>query len=140
MKTDIDIQKWVYRKIKQTALFNAVTGILSDRGRPNKSEAEDIVISILANDGMGQVQTAFVNVNIYVKDLWNSKTNNWERDTVRVNELCKLSKALFEMQEKEFFVSASNSAQRVMPTGVQFEDGHTEHFINNKLYLKICND
>ena len=38
MKSDIEIQKFVYHKIKGTDLERNVTGKLSDRGRPNKSD------------------------------------------------------------------------------------------------------
>ena len=76
MKSDIEIQKFVYHKIKGTDLERNVTGKLSDRGRPNKSDKEDIVISILANEGCGQIQRAYVNVNVYVSDQWNSEQNH----------------------------------------------------------------
>lgn len=79
MKSDIEIAKFVYHKIKGTELERNVSGKLSDRGRPNKSDKEDIVISVLANEGCGQIQRAYVNVNIYVKDLWNSETKTWEK-------------------------------------------------------------
>lgn len=48
MKSDIEIAKFVYHKIKGTELERNVSGKLSDRGRPNKSDKEDIVISVLA--------------------------------------------------------------------------------------------
>lgn len=140
MKSDIDIQKWLYRKIKDTDLHDSVTGVLSDRGRPNGSEAEDIVISVLANEGAGQVQTAYVNINIYVSDLWNEERGAWERDTVRVNELCVLSKFLYNLYGDEFRVSAKDSSSKILPSGATFQDGHTEHIINNKLFIQICND
>lgn len=140
MKSDIDIQKWLYHKIKGTELYNAVTGVLSDRGRPFGSDAEDIVIAVLANEGCGQMQTAYVNVNIYVKDLWNAERGAWERDTIRVAELCNLSRFLYDLYGEVYRVSAKDSSQKVMPTGVAFQDGHTEHFINNKLFISICND
>ena len=140
MKSDIEIAKWVYRNIKGSELATAVTGKLSDRGRPAGSTLEDIVVSVLANDGSGDSQTAFVNVNVYVSDLWNSNTKAWERDTIRVGELCELSKSLFTLFGGDFRVVPKQSSQRVLPTGVTFEDGHTEHFINNKLFIKISND
>ncbi len=139
MKSDIDIQKWLYQKIKGTALQKTVSGTLSDRGRPNGSELEDIVISILANEGAGDIQTAYVNVNIYVKDQWNKERNAWELDTLRVGQLCELSKFLFKQFGDGFRVSDKDSSQKVMPTGVVFQDGHTEHQINNKLFIKISN-
>ena len=89
MKSDIEIAKFVYHKIKGTELERNVSGKLSDRGRPNKSDKEDIVISVLANEGCGQIQRAYVNVNIYVKDLWDSETKTWEKDSIRIRELCE---------------------------------------------------
>lgn len=140
MKSDIDIQKWLYHKIKGTELHQSVTGVLSDRGRPNGSEQEDIVISVLANEGCGQIQTAYVNVNIYVKDQWNEERNAWECDSQRVKTLCDSSKFLFKLYGEDFRVSDKDSSQKVMPTGVAFQDGHTEHFINNRLLISVCND
>lgn len=141
MKSDIEIQKWFYHKIKGTELEKTVSGILSDRGRPNGSESEDIVISVLANNGGGQEQTAYVNINIYVKDQWNAESGTWERDTIRLAELCDLSKFLCNLYGDEYSVIAKDSnPPTVLPAGVTFQDGHTEHFINNRLFIKICND
>ena len=140
MKSDIDILKWLYHKIKGTELHKAVTGVLSDRGRPNGSESEDIVIAVLANEGAGQIQTAYANVNVYVKDQWNDERNAWERDTARVSELCRLSEFLFNLFGDCFRVSGKDSSQRVIPAGVTFQDGHTEHIINNKLFISISNE
>lgn len=140
MKSDIEIAKWVYQRIKGSDLAASVTGKLSDRGRPAGSALEDIIVSVLANDGSGDAQTAFVNVNVYVSDIFNKTTKAWERDTIRVAELCELSKFLFTLFGGDFRVVPKNSSQRVLPTGATFEDGHTEHFINNKLYIRISND
>lgn len=140
MKSDIEIQKFVYHKIKGTALEQNVTGKLSDRGRPNKSDKEDIVISVLANEGCGQIQRAYVNINVYVSDQWNEDTKQWERNTARVGKLCELCKFLFSIREEEYHTVPKQCSQKNIPTGVTFEDGHTEHFINNKLYIEINNE
>lgn len=140
MKSDIEISKFVYHKIKGSDLERNATGKLSDRGRPNKSDKEDIVISVLANEGCGQIQRAYVNVNVYVSDQWNQDAKAWEKHTNRVNELCDLCKFLFCIRLDEYHVVSQKCSQKVTPTGVSFEDGHTEHFINNKLYIEICNE
>ena len=139
MKSDVEIAKFVYRRIKGSDLERNVTGKLSDRGRPNRSDKEDIVISVLANDGCGQIQRAFVNVNVYVRDQWNPETKAWEKDTVRVGELCEMCKFLFYLYEDLIRTDPTKCRQKTEPTGVTFEDGHTEHFINNKLYIEILN-
>lgn len=140
MKSDVEIKDFVYHKIKGTELERAVTGKLSKKGRPNKSDKEDIVISVLSNEGCGQTQRAYVNVNIYVRDKWNAETKAWEEATERVGELCDLSKFLFSIRKDDFHTVPSECSQKTNPTGVSFEDGHTEHFINNKLYIEINND
>lgn len=140
MKSDIEIAKFVRSKIIGSELAKAVNGKLSDRGRPNGSDKEDIVIAVLSNEGAGQYQQAFVNVNVYIKDLRNDTMNSWEQDTIRIGELCEKSKFLFSIREGDFHAVPSESLQKVMPLGIDFEDGHTEHFINNKIYIEINNE
>jgi hypothetical protein len=62
MRSDIEIQKFVRSKLIYTELAQTVTGKVCDRERPANSSKEDIVISVLANENAGQIQTAFVNV------------------------------------------------------------------------------
>lgn len=140
MKSDVEIAKFVRSKIKGSELESFATGKLSDRGRPNGSCKEDIVIAILSNTGAGQIQQAFVNVNIYVKDQWNEQTKAWEIHTEHIGKLCELSKFLFSIRGGDYHAVPSESSQKVMPSGVTFEDGHTEHFINNKIYIEINNE
>lgn len=141
MKSDIEILKFVRGRLVKMKLANVVTGKVSDRERPANSAREDIVISVLANEGAGQVQTAFVNVNIYVSDIFNTESDDWERDTIRCNCLCNLAKPLYAMHEGDFLVVAHRSTPpRVMQVGVAHEDGHTEHCITCKLFVKISNE
>lgn len=140
MRSDIEIAKWVRSNVEDSELMGVVNGKLSDRGRPNGSTQEDVVISVLANEGCGSVQSAFVNVNIYVSDIWNDITKAWESDTIRLSKLCEAAKCLFGLRGDGFRVSYTDSSQRVLSTGVTFEDGHTEHLINNKLLIRISND
>lgn len=101
---------------------------------------EDIVISVLSNEGAGQMQQVFVNVNVYVKDQYNSETKAWEAYTQRIDDLCNLCKFLFSIREGDYHAVSQESSQKVFPLGTSFEDGHTEHFINNKIYIKINNE
>lgn len=115
MKSDIEIQKFVYHKIKGTSLEQNVSGKLSDRGRPNKSDKEDIVISVLANEGCGQIQRAYVNVNIYVSDQWNEETKSWEKNTQRVGELCELCKFLVLYAKMSIIQFLQNAVRKLIP-------------------------
>ena len=140
MKSDVEIAKFVRGKIVGSALEKAVNGKLTDRGRPNGSDMEDIVIAVLSNEGAGQTQQAFVNVNVYVKDQWNAETKSWAQHTFRIGEICSLCKFLFSIREGDYHAVPSKSIQKVFPLGTSFEDGHTEHFISNKIYLEINNE
>lgn len=131
MKTDIDIKDDLYGFIKDSELCKAISGSLYKTVRPANSALEDIVISVLANRN-GQIQEAFVYVNIYVKDL--DRGGYYEENTIRLRELCTMAHDLlnvgfgntyrFELEE-----------QRVMQSRTE-----TEHVITNKLLYKQCNN
>lgn len=133
MKSDIEIKDAIYKTIKGSALEKAVTGKLSKTRRPANSDKEDIVISILDN-GSGQKQEAFVNVNIYVAD--NIRGTQAEENTIRLRKLCKMSyELLFNCRGVGFRVDSAGSKQRVLEV-----NGKDEHFINNKLLIQISNE
>lgn len=131
MKTDIDIKDDIFKLIQGSDLEKTVTGALRKTKRPNGSEKEDIVISVLSNSN-GQIQDAFVNVNIYIPDLF--RDGQAEEDTIRLRLLCDLSKSLFEVGRGEDFRFTLDT-QRVMEV-----NGKDEHFINNKLLYRQCNE
>lgn len=131
MKSDIDIKDDIFMFIKGSELENSVTGKLSKTIRPSNSNDEDIVISILSNQN-AQIQEAFINVNIYVPDL--IRGGQSEEDTIRLRELCNLSKTLLEVGRGNDFRFQLDS-QRVMQV-----QGKDEHFINNKLLYRQCNE
>lgn len=131
MKSDIEIKDDIFNYLKGSELEKAVTGKLCKTLRPANSDLEDIVISILEN-GNGQIQEAFVNVNIYVTD--NVRDGQAEEDSIRLRELCKLSSTILELHnagDYRFFLDK----QRVLKV-----NGKEEHFINNKLLYRQCND
>lgn len=132
MKSDIDIKDDIYNHIKGSALERAVTGKLCKSSkRPNGSDKEDIVISILDN-GSGQIQEAFVNVNIYVQD--NIRDEQAEVNDSRCRELCRIAIDVLEVVYGPGFRFTLDK-QRVMPV-----NGKNEHFINNKLLYKQVNE
>lgn len=130
MKTDIDIKDDIYALIKGSPLEKAVTGKLSKTLRPANSCKEDIVISVLANNN-AQLQEAFVNVNIYVRD--NNRDGQAEENSIRLRELCSLSKDLLERGYKGDY-RYELSSQRVIAI-----DGKGEHIINNKVLYQYVN-
>lgn len=131
MKSDIEIKDDVYRVIKGSMLEKTVTGKLSKTKRPAGSDKEDIVVSMLDN-GKGQIQEAFVNVNIYVPD--NLQDDQPEENTIRLRQLCKLAAELLEVQRGKDYRFTLDK-QRVMEV-----NGKTEHLINNRLLFKQVNE
>ena len=133
MKNDEAIKTDIFRHIRGSELASAVTGKVSKRKRPHNSNKEDILISVLANEN-GQIQTATVNVNIYVADI--IVDNQPEEDTERLGVLCEKAEKLFSV-----FWGADNSyrasllSQRVMEA-----NGTSEHIINNKIEYKSLNE
>lgn len=131
MKTDIEIKDDIYNLLKNSALTSAVSGGLYKRLRPINSELEDIVISVLANQN-GQMQEAFVNINIYVAD--NLVGEQYEEDTIRCRQLCRIASEILDLGRGDGFRFTLDS-QRVLKV-----DGRNEHFINNKLFYQQNND
>lgn len=131
MKSDIDIKDDIYKIIKSSSLLKNVSGTLSKTIRPENSNKEDIVISVLANQN-GQIQEAFVNVNIYVPDIMRNNQN--EENSSRLRTLCKESIQLFKVGRGNDFRFELES-QRVFE--VEEKD---EHVINNKLLYKQNNE
>lgn len=107
-----------------------VNGKLSKTQRPHNSHAEDVVISILANEGT-QLQTAVLNVNIYIQDL--DIEGQFEENTIRLDEICEKSWKLLETFHSDEY-KARATEQRVYST----ESG--EHVINNQVEYKLLND
>lgn len=131
MKSDIDIKDDIYMFIKGSRLEYEVNGKLSKTRRPSGSANEDIIISVLANQN-GSIQEAFVNVNIYVKDLIRNNQN--EEDTIRLRELCNIAKSLLK-------IGRGNDYRFILDSQRVFEvEGKKEHFINNKLLYRQCNE
>lgn len=130
MKSDGAIKTDVYRYINKSGFMSNVNGKLSKTKRPHNSHAEDVVISILANEGT-QLQKAIVNVNIYIQDL--DVEGQFEENTIRQDEICEKSWKLLEKFRTDEYV-AHAIEQRVYTT----ESG--EHVINNQVEYKLINE
>lgn len=131
MKTDVEIKDDIFRFIKGSALEIAVSGVLRKTRRPKDSDKEDIVISVLDNSS-GQIQEAFINVNIYVAD--NIRDGQPEEDSSRCRELSRIASELLEVGRGDGFRFVLDK-QRLMNV-----NGKDEHCINNKLLYKQVNE
>lgn len=130
MKSDIDIKDDIYSVVENSLLKGEVSGGLSKVGRDSDSSAEDIVISVLANE-RSELQEAVVNVNIYVADL--KKGTEFVIDDTRCRVLCRMSEDLLKRHVGEDFMFTLQS-QRVFPV-----EGRNEHLINNRLLYRTYN-
>lgn len=126
----IDIKDIVYSIVKSSDLAQAVSGIVSKTIRPTSSEKEDIIISVLDNEGC-QMQQFILNVNIYVSDL--VKEKDYIEDSARIRLLCSKAIQLFESIVKE------NWRCELQKQVVLKVEGKNEHCINNRILINYLN-
>ena len=132
MRTDTEIKDGIFHYIKGTRLETAVTGQLLKTRRPKNSDKEDIVISVLANEGT-QKQEAVVKVNIYVQD--NTIDGQPEEDSIRCRELGNIAKEVLEV----FRVDGARVALSRPPRSFEAED-IPWHIVNCKLDYQLINE
>lgn len=131
MKSDIDIKDAIYDLIKGSSLAEAVNGELLKTRRPKNSEKEDIVISVVANEGV-QSQEAVVNVNIYVED--NILDGQPEEDSIRCRVLSQAAmEVLYERHFRGMWLKPN-------PPRVFEANDIDWHIINVKLNVKLNNE
>ena len=132
MRNELEIKTDIYLHLKASELATNILGVISKTLRPNESDKEDIVISVLSDPSNQQIEEVYINVNVYVPDL--KRKNQYEENTIRLNELCKLSlNALRIVSGKGYRMSLATQKIFDVP-------GKNEHFINNKVLYQICNE
>ena len=134
--TDIEIGQAVYDRIKGSALASAANGELTLYPRADNSGKEDICISVLSSRA-GQIQQAFVSVNIYVQDVTRTDAAHKGQKIAnrpRLRTLCGLAWEILErFNGGEYRFTLDE--QRVLDAG-----NGKEHIINNKILLTISNE
>jgi len=134
MKDDVDIRQDIYLFLMDSAIKEAIGGEISYTGRGN-ANTEDCIISVLDNE-FGQIQDAYVNVNIYVQNI-NSDGRSVE-NVPRLKELCSLCERVLGTPMSSRFVGSLRfyiEKQLILPV-----NGKNEHVINNKVRYKQSND
>lgn len=132
MKTEDDIRQDVYNLIKGSELHTAITGKLCREDRPLDSENEDITINVPSNLN-GQIQEAYVYVNIYVPDEF--VEGRYQKNTLRIQALERLAADLFDVYNSHDSYRITLESQ----TTSQFESTN-EHIIINRLHYKQSNE
>lgn len=149
MKTDIQIQDDIFRELVQdTSFLNSLKSygfaepFILTIPRPTNERRNVCVISILANDGAGEVQSAFVNVNVFVNDLSivdttvgveGSSVERYVPDYGVIRPVATLFAERLALVHGDTF-RVTLDAQRVLNDEVSHQ-----HFINNKLLYKQLN-
>ena len=132
MRNELEIKTDIYLHLKASELATNISGVISKTLRPNESDKEDIVISVLSDPSNQQIEEVYINVNVYVPDL--KRKNQYEENTIRLNELCKLSLNALR-------IVSGNGYRMSLATQKIFDvPGKNEHFINNKVLYQICNE
>jgi len=126
----IDIKDIVYMLVKSSDLANSANGIVSKTIRPTDSNAEDIVISVLDQEGK-QMQQFILNVNIYVSDL--IKEKDIIENSQRIRLLCTKSIELFES------IVTDNWRCELQKQIIIKVEGKDEHCINNRILINYLN-
>ena len=135
MISTFDIIDILHGIVKVSALRTAVNGgLYKNNDRPDDSKLEDIVINCLPASG-AQLQTATVNVNIYVPDLM-TKTdgkNQYKSNFIRLKTLATLGITLLrEIAMPGYIIEIVNQS-------VIREELIHQHFINIRLEFKTFN-
>lgn len=132
MKNEMEIKDDVYHLLKDSDLIKNVNGKLSKTLRPDGSNKEDVVISVLTPTPDRQIQEVYLNVNVYVADV--KRGNQYEENTIRLKELMTLSKNAFDLAKgKGYRLSLAEQKSYEVP-------GKNEHFINNRVLYQYCNE
>lgn len=132
MKNEMEIKDDVYHFLKGSDLVAKVSGKLSKTERPDDSDREDVVISLLTPNPNLQLQEVYLNVNVYVADI--KRGNHYEENTIRLRELMTLCDETFKLAKKGKYFLKLDTQKSYKATG------KNEHFINNKILYKICNE
>lgn len=128
----MEIKDDIYHLLKDSDLIKNVSGKLSKTLRPDGSDKEDVVISVLGENPDVQVQELYLNVNVYVADV--KRGNQYEENTIRLKELMTLSKNAFDLARgKGYRITVADQRSYEVP-------GKNEHFINNKILYHYCNE
>lgn len=105
-KTETEIEKDIYRLIKQSAVATAIGGTMYRRGmRPRNAKTEDAILSFLSGTE-GQEQTGVVQLNIYVPRIAAAMHTNPVQDIHRVEELERtIIEAMEAVEDTEYFLT-----------------------------------
>lgn len=134
--TELDILDAFYSYISSSELSKAISGNLYRMPRPEDSNKEDIVMSVLAT-GNGQIQPFVLNVNIYVPDT--KRRNEFILNEQRIAPLMRIAAQVLAhgrmthaVNNKEYDFIFDLESQKIYDVkGVDY------HAINHRINVKV---
>ena len=132
IRTDIDIKDWVCDHVKDSALVAMLSGGVYKDQRPLNSADEDLTIAVLTRDAGSQIQTAIVNVNIYIPDI--NRGREYIENTIRLREVSAAAASLLEYWQDGEIISKLQQQEIFKANGVAY------HVINNRLRITFNNE
>lgn len=131
-KTEKQIEKDVFRIIRNSELKNAIGGTIYREGmRPKSATAEDIVVKFLTGID-GQEQSGIVLVHIYVPNIASvSGDGELVEDITRIGQLQELAnQVLSNLEDTEYLFEKDGTPKSYEAEGVE------QHFINVRLHYR----
>ena len=130
MKTEAEILDDISRYIAST-MKEQITGDVYTDKRPTNSAKEDIFVHVLATLP-AQIQTALINVRIYVPNL--QRQTDSVRNKKRIRELSKLAMDILasHIQVGWYIVMEEQSVEESID--------NRQHVIINRIYYRYCNN
>lgn len=83
MKSSFEIQNILYRLLNVASITNAIDGEIHKGHVPAGSQKQDVEINVLANENK-YLQTGFINVNFYCKQIQENAANFKKLDEVNL--------------------------------------------------------
>lgn len=128
-KTEKQIEKDVFRIIRNSELRNAIGGTIYREGmRPKNAATEDIVVKFLTGID-GQEQSGIVLVHIYVPNIASvSGDGELVENITRIGQLQELAnQVLADLEDTEYLFEKDGTPKSYEAEGVE------QHFINVRI-------
>lgn len=131
-KTEKQIEKDVFRIIRNSALRNAIGGtIYRESMRPKNATTEDIVVKFLTGID-GQEQSGIVLVHIYVPNIASvSGDGELVENITRIGQLQETAnQVLSDLEDTEYLFEKDGTPKSFEAEGIE------QHFINIRLHYR----
>lgn len=130
-KTAKQIEKDIFRIIKNSGLRDVVTGTFYRAGmRPKNAMAEDVVVKFMTGID-GQEQSGIVLIHVYVTNIAVANDGELVENITRVDELEELLNVIVAELENDEYLFEKDGTPHSFPV-----EGLEQHFINMRLHYR----